>query len=209
MSKINVSAKEFGTIAKGAKVELNGIFKSPFVVVNLLEKAAKGDFSKVANCAVLTCENVSKVASVLKGITNNKKAFDLDIFSKDSKGRFCYGYTKTNVSNTDICDVLNGQICFDAKGREIFVNDKNEYIAFNPIPCTILGVFNAFAKYAKVDITTSEKAAKESKKAAKKAAKAAKEMEKAKKAVFAVFGEIANTFDNDTIMLKYKAIKAA
>ena len=42
-----LSAKEFTNVVKGAKVEINGTFKNPFVVVNLLNKAAKGDFSKI------------------------------------------------------------------------------------------------------------------------------------------------------------------
>lgn len=168
MKQTNFSTKEFNEIVKGAKVELNGTFKSPFVVCNLLNKAAKGDFSKVAGVEDITRENLSKVAGVIKSIHNGRYAFDMCIFEKDYKGRFC---TTSKVKETGMPDYydINGisaLVYTDNKGREII-----DGVLYTPISLTINGIFGAFAKVAKVDISERERAQKEFLKAAKKAEK--------------------------------------
>lgn len=181
MSKNNFSAKEFAKVAKSARVEINGIFKSPFVVVNLLNKAAKGDFSKVANCDGLTRENVAKVAKVVKSLHAGRYAFDLSVFDKDYLGRFC---TRTNYKGeisdliADYMDVngVSALVYTDSKGREIVASGE-KYVILCPVPATINGVFAAFAKVAKVELSNNEKAEKAekaAKNAAEKAEKAAK-----------------------------------
>lgn len=176
MKKNVFSAKEFTNVVKGAKVELNGIFKSPFIVVNLLNKAAKGDFSKVEGANV-SKENIAKVAKVLKSMHSERYAFNLDLLTKDNKGRFA------TVATSKVMPIWDYQL--------IDVLPNKGYKYYKPIQCTINSIFNAFAKVAKVDIIETEKAAKESEKAAKKAAK---EFENAKKCIIkdynsGMFGE--------------------
>lgn len=186
MTNENFSAKEFAKVAKSAKVEINGIFKSPFVVVNLLNKAAKGDFSKVANCEGLTRDNVAKVAKVVKSLHGGRYYFNLSVFDKDYLGRFC---TRANYKGeisdltADYMDIngVSALVYTDSKGREI-VADGEKYITLCPIPSTISGVFSAFAKVAKVELVNGEKAEKSAKKAA---AKSEREKKAAKKGVIA------------------------
>ena len=172
------SAKEFTNVVKGAKVEVKGVFSNPFVVCNLLEKASKGDFEKIANVSNISRENLAKVAKVLKGMHGNRYAFSFDfllsnseLFRKDKKGLLC----SVSISKTlplwkyDLLDVIP---CTD--------KTPAKFIYLRPVTCSINAIFSAFAKVAKVDINLSEKAAKVAKKAAKDSAK---EYEKAKKGV--------------------------
>lgn len=182
MAKNVISAKDFGTCAKGAKVELNGIFKNPFVVCNLLEKAAKGDFSKVANVEGITREKLAIVAKSLKSLHHNRYAFTFDfllsnsdLFRKDKNNVLCSVLTSKSVPahKYDLLDIIPA-------------NDKTaaKFMYLRPVVCSITAIFNAFAKVAKVDLTNTEKAAKVAAKVAAKAAKdSAKEYEKAKKGV--------------------------
>lgn len=182
MSKNVISAKDFGTCAKGAKVELNGIFKNPFIVCNLLEKAAKGDFSKVANVNGITRENLAIVAKTLKKLHGNRYAFSFDfllsnsdLFRKDRNNVLCSVSTSKSVPafKYDMLDIIAAT---DKTGAK--------FMYLKPVNCTIIAIFNAFAKVAKVDLNSTEKAAKEAAKVAEKAAKdSAKEYEKAKKGV--------------------------
>jgi hypothetical protein len=173
MKTKNLSTKEFNEVVKGAKVEINGTFKNPFVVINLLNKAVKGDFAKVANCEI-NPENLKKVAKVCKGMHANRYAFDVCLFEKDSFGRFCamspFKGAKGDLF-ADYYDINNMSVLVytDNKGREIVENEKGDLYTCAPISLTINGVFNAFAKVAKVDIIEKDKAAKEFQKAAKKA----------------------------------------
>jgi hypothetical protein len=172
-----MKTKEFNQLVKSANVELNSTFKSPFVICNLLNKAVKGDFSKVANCEGLTKENLAKVAKVVKGMHANRYAFDTCILPKcnGKLGTFIIVPEKQNEKASILCGEV---VTF--KGKELSINESGFVGIFRPIPLTISGVFNAFAKVAKVEIAATEKAAKESEKAAKKAAK---EYENAKKCI--------------------------
>ena len=156
MANKNFSTKEFNAIVKGAKVEINGIFKSPFVVVNLLNKAAKGDYLKIDGCNIGK-DNLAKVAKVLKSMHNERYAFNLDLLDKDNKGRFCAIATSKTMP------------IWDYQLIDIIPNKGYKY--YKPLQCSINAIFNAFAKIAKIEIGDNEKAAKESEKAAKKAAK--------------------------------------
>ena len=182
MSKNVISAKDFGTCAKGAKVELNGIFKNPFIVCNLLEKAAKGDFEKVKNVKGITRENLAIVAKALRSLHKDRYAFSFDfllsnsdLFRNDKNGVLCSVSTSKSVPafKYDMLDIVAATEKKPAK-----------FIYLRPVMCSIIAIFNAFAKVAKVDLISIEKAAKEAEKVAKKAAKdSAKEYEKAKKGV--------------------------
>ena len=201
MTNKNLSAKEFTQIVKGAKVELNGIFANPFVVCNILNKAAKGDFSKVANVEGVTKENLSKVAGVLKSMHNGRYAFDMSIFEKDYKGRFCTTSKTKEIGTPDYYEVNGFSVLVyaDNKGREII-----DGVLYTPIACTVKSVFNAFAKVAKVDISEKEKAQKEFLKAAKKAEKTRENMIKSINAAYTK-GVLTEVEYNE----KMKALKAA
>lgn len=183
-----MKTKEFTALVKGANQELNGTFKSPFVICNLLNKAAKGDFSKVANCEGLSRENLAKVAKVVKTLHNNRYAFDTCILPK------CNGKLGTFIivpeMQSEKASIMSGEIV-TYKGKELTINENGFIGIFRPVSLTISGVFNAFAKVAKVQIFEAEKVAKETEKAAKKAAK---EYENTKKCIIkdynnGLFGE--------------------
>lgn len=172
-----MNTKEFNAIVKNANVELNGTFKSPFVICNLLNKAAKGDFSKVENCDGLTRENLAKVAKVIKGMHTNRYSFDTCILPK------CNGklgtFTIVPEMQSEKAPIMSGEIV-TYKGKELSLNENGNVGIFKPISLTISGVFNAFAKVAKVQISENEKSEKE---AAKVAKRADKEFENAKKCI--------------------------
>lgn len=191
-----MKAKEFSTIVKSAKSELKGTFSSPFVICNLLNKAAKGDFSKVANCSELTRESLAKVAKVVKSMHSGRYAFDMCLFEKDYKGRFVslspFKGEKGSLT-VDYMDISGISVCVltDNKGREIITNKAGMLVTCTPISLTVSGVFAAFAKVAKVELSTNEKAAKA---AVQAETKAAREYEKAKKGIIkdynnGLFGE--------------------
>lgn len=165
----SISSKEFAANTKGAKVELNGIFKNPFVVCNMLNKAAKGDFEKVADVSGLSHENLAKVAKELKKAHGGRYAFDFDyllsdstLFRKDSKGRFCSVSVSKQVPEFQF-DMLNITPATNKAAAK--------FIYLKPVTCSIISIFNAFAKVAKVEIKATEKATEKAEKAAKKAAK--------------------------------------
>lgn len=206
-----VSAKEFNTTFKNAKNEVKGIFTSPFVIVNQLNKAAKGDFSKIENCDNLLRENIAAVAKVVKSLHTGRYAFNLDLFVKDYAGRFCTMQTLKNecVTHTDYMDIcgVSAAVAVDNKGREVCKDENGNNVIFTPIACTISAYFAAFAKVAKVTLVASEKAEKQAAKDEKKAAKDEKIYNKAFAAVSAVFGEFANTFTRNEVLAKYALIK--
>lgn len=187
-----MNTKEFSTISKGAKSELKGTFASPFVICNLLNKAAKGDFNKVANCDGLTRENLAKVAKVVKSLHGNRYAFDICVFPKNSKGEIC------TISTSKKCPKF---------GFELVNVDKNGYSYLVPVSLSVIGVFSAFAKVAKVEIRTNEKAEKEAAKAAKAAKRQKEELAKAKAALISIFGEIMCQLSDVEILDKYNLIK--
>ena len=178
MKKQAFSAKEFTNVVKGAKVEVKGVFNNPFVVCNLLEKASKGDFEKIANVSNISRENLAKVAKVLKGMHGQRYAFSFDfllsnsgLFRKDSNNILCSVSTSKTLPlwQYDLIDVVPYTDKAPAK-----------FIYLRPVVCSINAIFSAFAKVAKVDIKVSEKAAKDSEKAAKDKEK---EYNRAKKGV--------------------------
>lgn len=177
MANFSISSKEFTSATKSAKNELKGIFSNPFVVCNLLNKAAKGDFEKVADVQGITHENLAKVAKALKCAHGGRYAFEFnyllsnsDLFRKDSCGRLCAVATCKSVPayKFELIDIIPATNKTAAK-----------FIYLRPVVCDRYAIFSAFAKVAKVDIKTTEKA---TEKAAKAAKKAAKESEKAYKA---------------------------
>jgi hypothetical protein len=210
-----INSKEFNAAARGARIELKGVFSNPFVVCNLLNKAAKGDFSKIENAANFSRENLSIVAKELKRQHGGRYPFDFDYLKSSSlfgvfDGVLCALHDAAdNEVNRNA--ILHGEQITDEKGRFLAFDENGSIVAVGaPVSLTINGVFNAFCKAAKVDITANEKAAKEAAKEAKKAEKQRAKFEKIKKAVFAVFtADVARLFSDDEIISKYEAIKAA
>ena len=177
----NYSVSEFNEVVINGRQEMKDIFDSPFVIINALNKAAKGDFSKIDGCGI-SSDNLAKVAKVCKGLHTERYAFDLCLFEKDSKGRFC---TLCKLPKAFVYDTEGDAITYTYKGGEIVGTNY-----MKPIACTINGVFAAFAKVAKVDIVETEKAEKAAQREAEKAAKKAKkEYEKMKKGVISDYNK--------------------
>ena len=203
-----MKSKEFNAIVRNANREINGTFKSPFIIVNLLNKAAKGDFSKVENCAGLSRENIALVAKQLRAMYGTRYAFSVDMLCKDYKGRFCSVIANNTDKNAivmhDYFDLSGVSVCvsIDSKGRELCDNG-GQLLA--PIALTVTAFFNAFAKLAKVEIRDNERAEKELAKQAKAQAKADRE----KSVVAKVFGELAESMSENEIHEKFMAIKGA
>lgn len=210
-----INSKEFNAAAKGARIELKGVFANPFVICNLLNKAAKGEFSKIENACTFTKENLAIVAKELKRQHGGRYPFSFDYLKSSSLfgifgGVLCALHdAPDNEANKNA--LLHGDQITDEKGRFLAFDVNGSIIAVGaPVSLTINGVFNAFCRAAKVDITANEKAEKEAAKEAKKAEKERTKFEKMKKAVYSVFGkDIARLFSDDEIRVKYQAIRGA
>ena len=171
------SVSEFNVVSKAANNELKNEFSNPFIICNLLEKAAKGDFEKVANVEGLSRENLANVAFNLKKAHKQKHAFNFayllnsGLYCLDYLGKLC---TTSKYEGANEKAALNcGEIVCDTKGNELRLNEGGEIVVLKKVSLTIIGIFNAFKKALKAEISKAEKAEKAAKKAAEKAAKAA------------------------------------
>ena len=191
----NYSVSEFNEVVTSSRNELKDVFRNPFVIINALNKAAKGDFSKLNNCDGLTFENVKAVAKVVKSLHGNRYAFDTCLLLKDSKKRFCrIAKSKTMpIWGFDIVDV----------------NEKG-YTYLKPIALNEIAYFNAFVAIAKAEILKAEKARKKAEKEAEKAAKAtlSKAQKKAKSANEKAYKELCAKFYKGEICAEEFATKA-
>lgn len=177
----NYSVSEFNEVVTNSREELKNVFKNPFVIINALNKAAKGDFSKMKNCEGLTFENVQAVAKVVKTLHNNRYAFDTCLLRKDSKGRFC------RVSKSKVMPIWGFDI--------VDVNEKG-FSYLKPIALNEIAYYNAFVALAKAEISKAEKARKKAEKEAEKAAKAtlSKEQKKEKSAKDKAYKDLCAKF---------------
>lgn len=207
------SVKSFNSAAKESRKELKGTFANPFVICNLLNKAAKGDFSKVENAENVTRENLARVAAELKRQHGGRYPFTFDFLTGSGlfgkfDGVLCSVYDAPQSAKNDL---LHGDTITDGKGRELCINSAGDVIAKGrAVSLTVSGLFGAFCRAAKVEIVTNEKAAKAAEKAAQKAAKEKAAFEKMRRAVCSVFtDDVARLFTDDEIREKYAAIKAA
>ena len=180
-TNFNYSVSEFNEVVVNGRQELKDTFSNPFVIINALNKAAKGDFSKVKNCEGLTFENVKTVAKVVKSLHGNRYAFDTCLLRKDSKGRFC------RISKSKCMPVWG----FDL----VDVNEKG-FTFLKPIALNEIAYFNAFVALAKAEVSKAEKARKKAEKEAEKAAKAtlSKAQKKAKSANEKAYKELCSKF---------------
>lgn len=178
------SVENFNAVNKAAKSELNGIFKNPFVVINMLNKAYKGDYNKIANCEGLSRENFVMVAKVLKGMHKYSMPFAYDFL-------FCSGICKKDNA---------GRLCVIAKSKKmpkfgfdlVDVNTEG-FLYLKPVTCSIISIYNVFAKAAKSEVKETEKALNTAKKAANK------ETQKAIKAAMAKYDGIIRDYNNGKI----------
>lgn len=208
------SVSEFNVVSKAANNELKNEFSNPFVICNLLEKAAKGDFEKVANVKGLSRENLANVAFNLKKAHKEKHAFNFayllksGLFTLDYSGKLCtFGkYEGANEKAALNC----GEIVCDSKGNELRLNNEGEIITLKKVSLTIIGIFNAFKKTLKAEISKTEKAEKAAKREAEKAAKAAlsKAQRKAKSANEKAYKELCAKFYKGEICAEEFAKKA-
>lgn len=189
------SVSEFNEVVTSGRNELKDTFNNPFVIINALNKAAKGDFSKMKNCEGLTFENVREVAKVVKSLHGNRYAFDTCLLHKDNKGRFC------RVSKSKTMPVWGFDI--------VDVNEKG-YLYLKPIALNEIAYYNAFVAIAKAEISKAEKARKKAEKEAEKAAKAtlSKAQKKAKSANEKAYRELCNKFYKGEICAAEFAEKA-
>lgn len=194
-TKFNYSVSEFNEVVTNGRNELKDTFNNPFVIINALNKAAKGDFSKMKNCEGLTFENVKAVANVVKTLHGNRYAFDTSLFPKDSKGRFC------RISKSKVMPVWGFDI--------VDVNEKG-FSYLKPIALNEIAYYNAFVAIAKGEISKAEKARKQAEKAAEKAAKATltKAQRKAKSANEKAYKELCSKFYKGEICAEEFATKA-
>lgn len=195
-TKFNYSVSEFNEVVTNGRNELKDVFNNPFVIINALNKAAKGDFSKMKNCEGLTFENVKAVANVVKTLHGNRYAFDTCLLRKDSKGRFC------RTSKSKVMPIWGFDI--------VDVNEKG-YTYLKPIALNEIAYYNAFVVIAKGEISKTEKARKKAEKEAEKAAKAtlSKAQKKAKNANEKAYKELCTKFYKGEICAEEFAEKAA
>lgn len=218
MKANNFSSAEFRTIAKNAGSELKTAFKSPFVIQNLLNKMAKGDFSKVAGAEGLTYSSVKLVADAVKRLHNGRYAFDVSIFPKNYRGEFCTA-TEYKKELSALCvdyvgEDVTAQILTDGRGREVCQmcsDGTDKYFMLSPIALSLTAFLNAFARVAGVAIKAEEKAAAAAQKAAddaksKAEKKRAREIEKTQKGLISDFN--AGRIDEITFFESMRNLKA-
>lgn len=189
------SVSEFNEVVTSGREELKDVFSNPFVIINALNKAAKGDFSKMKNCEGLTFENVQAVAKVIKSLHGNRYAFDTCLLRKDSKGRFC------RISKSKVMPKWG----FDL----VDISEKG-FLYLKPIALNEIAYYNAFVALAKAEISKAEKARKKAEKEAEKAAKAtlSKAQKKAKSANEKAYKELCAKFYKGEICAEEFAEKA-
>lgn len=159
MKTKNFSNREFSAVVKDAKNEVKSFSKSPYKIINDLNKAAK----KNEYCNHLP---IKEVANVCKKLHSGRYAFDVCLFTKFN-GKL---YLSTLVDGYNKSDFMHGDTFVDAKGHEIIWSDsKLSAISLQPVVISYDGIFAAFCKVAKIDIQAMNKAKKEAEKEAKKA----------------------------------------
>lgn len=212
MEKKILSANAFAQVANKAKNEIKGTFGSPFVIINLLNKAAKGDFSKIANCEDLQRANVAKVAAEVKKLHTGRYSFDISVLPRAAYNGRLGWWSPVPAQQCELASILCGEVvlCTDPKwsGRELSVREGKVGV-FRAIPLTVGAIFAAYCTIVRRGKVQYEKAAKAAAKAAKEESKAAAKLAKARTIVTAVFGELAHTFSDSEIIEKAAIIKAA
>lgn len=207
-----LSAKEFGAIASEGKKQVKGIFSSPYVIINALNKAAKGDFSKITNCEGLQRDKIAIVAREVKALHTGRYAFDICLFHRSEVGGRIGWWNEIPAQQCELYSLMAGEtvLCTDPKflGRELCIREGRVGV-FRPIALTEPAIFAAYCTIVRNGKRATEQAAKRAEREAKQAAKQAERVAKAKKIVSAVFGEVAAQFSDAEILAKAAIIKSA
>ena len=213
-----LSSKEFTKVATAATKEVVTTFKSPFIIINQLNKFVAGDYNKVIGCESLSRENTKIVGAHVKKLHDGRYPFAFDVLPKSRFNKRLGYFVPTPAQQGELSNILAGEIVLSTAagtiGKELCVQqaESGDYIVgvFKPISLTVPAVFAAFKRLVANNLREGEKAAKDAAKAAKQAAKQAAKLAKAKAAVEAVFGKgLACQFTESEILTKYAAIKGA
>lgn len=213
-----LTAKEFAKVATAAQNEVVTTFKSPFIIINMLNKFVAGDLNKISGCNSLSRENTKVVANHVKKLHKGRYAFDFEVLPKSRYNKRLGYFVPTPNQQHELSNILTGEIVLSTAagtiGKELCVQqaENGDYIVgvFKPIALTVPAVFAAFKRLVTNNLREGEKAEKQAAKAAKQAEKQAAKLAKAKAAVEAVFGKgLACQFTESEILTKYAAIKGA
>lgn len=210
-----MTTKEFNQSAKKGQKAIVTLTKSPFAIIKSLNNRLKetGKTTFIEGLGNIDLSGVHVVADQLKAINPAARyAFNVDVFTKDYKGRFCERVAYKGNERP----ARDGQIVTD-KGRELVTDETGNTIMLRPVVCTEAGMFNAFVRiagvYVKAEDTASRQAAKEAKaaaKAEKAAQKAAAKVKAARAVVEAAFGsEYTDTMSDTDVLKRAELIKAA
>ena len=202
---INFSnVREFNAVANNSKKQVSGIFKSPFVILTLLNKAYKGDVSAMNRLASeqVNISDFKTISAYLKQIHKSRYPFDYDYllnpgskYVKDSKNRLC----TIKVKNS--CPVW---------GYDLLNVSEEGWSYLEPVPLTIPAYYNAFLATAKGYLTSKIKADKQAQKAKRLEDKKRERLAKAKKVLTNIIGETAVSLLTDIELLdKYEIIRRA
>lgn len=184
------NSKEFSKVAKNAKAELKNTFSSVYVIINLLNKACKGDFNKLEN-VTFSVDDLKRVAATLKNMHGKRYPFDVPALLNFGGGMYYY-------HNGVICQTAKAKTC-PKFGLDLVDITPNFWYYHKPINLTIDSVFACFCKVARYELKATETAAKD-----------AKAYDKIYNAVASVFGgEYTSTLSKDDVISKYTTIKNA
>mgnify|MGYP007069857283 CR=1 FL=1 len=182
-------------LAQSAKQDLRNV--SPFYFINQLNRLAK----KNEYCEN---ENLQELGRRVKQLHEDKRYyFVADVFVKNSAGVFCTKTRLPKIYTLDLIEEYGDLVCTHTyKGREIV----GEYYLV-PVSLSLVGFIAAYKKVVCQYENEVAKVQREEKREKETATKRRKTLEKAKSVVKSVFGELADTFDNATILAKYEIIK--
>lgn len=209
MANVNsMNSKEFAQVANQAKKQVKGVFTSPFVIINNLNKAAKGDFSKVANCEGLEFNRIKEVAAQVRQLHGERYAFTFDLLPKSSFNKRLGWFKPVPAMQGECAAIMNGEEVY-YNGKLLVLGANGVVGTFTDIALTEPAVFAAYCTIVRRNKQGEERAAREAAREEKRRAKELEKLAKARTAVTAVFGELAGTFSESEILSKYAAIKGA
>lgn len=189
-TKVITSSKEFSKVSKSAKMQLKATFASIYVIVNLLNKACKGEFNKLENVS-FSVDDLKRVAATLKKLHGARYAFDVPALLQLADGLYYY-------HNGVICQLAKAKVC-PKFGYDLADVTPDFWYYHKPVNLTIDSVFACFCKVARYELKATEKAAKDK-----------KAYDKIYNSVASVFGgEYTATLSKEDVISKYNTIKNA
>lgn len=170
------NSKEFNKVANNSFNELDKVQKSPFAIVNYLNKVVKGTITNCSELEGFSVDNIKAVAKAVKTLHEKRDYFSVDVFYKDYRKEFCVEY----VTKPEIDPIFDGcSVFFDSKGNECTYINGTKHTQ-KPVPHTNKAYLRAFAKLVRMELVAKEKATKkaetDAKKAKREASKKAKQL---------------------------------